>query len=202
MPSSPPASMVASGRFRRRDPLWTLPDNTFRTYNTITADLAADDFGVYVPSQDKKLYCLERGTGKIKWAYFAGMPLLQKPIVIGPTVYQFIPNRGLAAISKTNGQIARDAMWVDSFVKQILASDEKYLYVRGERNEILALDKTTGKTQFRSTRNDLDVFATNLESPIIYAATKNGTVLAIRPVLKPGTVGEIVMLETVLPDVN
>ena len=44
----------------------------------------------------------------------------------------------------------------------------------------------------------LDVFATNLNSPLIYAATKNGHIFAVRPVLRPGTVGEIVLLETPL----
>jgi len=179
-----------------RDALWNLPDNVFKTNATITADLAADDFGVYVPSQDKKLYCLERGTGKIKWSYYAGMPLVDQPVVIGGVVYQLVPGTGLAAISKTDGKIARDAMWVQPIAKQVLAADQQYLYVRVDRGAIVALDKATGAPKFRSSRQDFESFATNTTSSLIYAATKDGHVLAIRPVLRPGTVGEIVLFET------
>jgi hypothetical protein len=41
------------------------------------------------------------------------------------------------------------------------------------------------------------VFATNTlkEDGMIYASTKAGRVLAVRPILKPGMVGEVVRLE-------
>ena len=37
-----------------------------------------------------------------------------------------------------------------------------------------------------------DVFTTNLQSPLIYAATKDGKVYAIHPVLNEGEVGHMV----------
>jgi outer membrane protein assembly factor BamB len=181
-----------------RDAVWNLPDNIFRTDNIITAGLAVDDYGLYVPSQDKKLYCLERTTGKIKWSFYAGMPLIDQPIVIGNTVYQMIPDRGLAAISKTEGNLTRTALWIQPKVRQMLAADSQYLYVRFDPGVIVALDKATGTPQFRSEREHFDVFATNLNSPLIYAATKDGHIFAVRPVLRPGTVGEVVLLETPL----
>jgi hypothetical protein len=182
-----------------REAVWTqLPDNVFKTDNTITANLAVDDYGLYVPSQDKKLYCLERGTGKIKWSFYAGMPLFDQPIVIGNVVYQLVPGSGLVALSKTQGNATRTALWTQPLAKQVLASDSQYLYVRFDPGVIVALDKATGQPQFRSQRESFDVFATNLNSPLIYAATKDGHILAVRPILRPGTVGEIVMLETPL----
>ena len=79
---------------------------------------------------------------------------------------------------------------------QLLAQDDRNAYVRTKGNHIVARDKKTGEVRFTSQRRDLTVFATNLvkEDGMIYAGTKTGRVIAIRPVLKPGTVGEVVMV--------
>jgi hypothetical protein len=87
-------------------------------------------------------------------------------------------------------------MWTQSAARQVLSADEKYVYVRGGGNSILALDRGTGQIAFQNTRTDLTVFATNLSSPTIFAATRAGSVLAIHPVTKPGETGEIVFETT------
>jgi outer membrane protein assembly factor BamB len=181
-----------------RQPIWSFSDrtSTFKTGDHITADLSADDYGLYVASQDRKLYCLDRTSGKIKWLYYATAPLVDQPIVMGDYVYQRVNGKGLVAIKKAEGTYAREPIWVKPQIKQVLSSDEKNLYVATENNMILALDKLTGETRFTSKRRDLAVFATNDESATIYAGTRDGVVLAIRPVTKPGGVGEIVMTES------
>jgi hypothetical protein len=174
-------------------PIWQLPGFYFKTDGPITADLSADDYGVYVASQDSKLYCLDRGSGKIKWTYYAGLPLVDQPVIVGNLILQRIPNRGMVAINKTEGKYIRDAVWTQPYAEQVVAADEKYIYVRSGGSTILALDRTTGKSMFQSERSDLVVFATNPETPMIYAATSSGTVLGVKPVHKPGSVGEVVL---------
>jgi hypothetical protein len=176
--------------------LWNIPNGVFQTDGPITADLAVDEFGLYVASQDKKLYCLDRSSGKIKWNYYADSALLDGPVVIGNNVFQMVPGVGLVCINKTEGNFTRDAMWTQSAARQVLSADEKYVYVRGGGNSILALDRGTGQIAFQNTRTDLTVFATNLSSPTIFAATRAGSVLAIHPVTKPGETGEIVFETT------
>jgi len=173
--------------------LWLIPDRSFQADGAITADLAADDFGVYVASQDKTLYCLDRATGRIKWSYHSGHPLVDGPTVMENLVLQPVPGVGLVAIDKAEGKMVRDVMWVAPQVRQVLAADEKYVYVLNNSKQIVALNRQTGAAEFHNTRRDLTVFATNLKTPVIYAATRSGSVIAIRPVLKPGTVGEVVI---------
>ncbi len=180
--------------------LWNLPNGVFLTDGPITADLAADEFGLYVASQDRKLYCLDRSSGKIKWTYYAEAALLDGPVVIGNNVYQMVPGMGLVSINKTEGRFARDAMWTQSAARQVLSADEKYVYVRGGGNSILALDRATGQIAFQNVRTDLTVFATNLTTPTIYAATRAGSILAIKPVIKPGETGEIVLETTTVKE--
>jgi hypothetical protein len=61
----------------------------------------------------------------------------------------------------------------------------------------VARDKKTGEVKFTSQRRNNDIFATNVskEDGMIYAATKQGRIIAIKPILKPGVVGEVVRLD-------
>lgn len=173
-----------------RDVLWNLPQGAFQTNGKISAGIMVDDYGVYVASQDKRLYCLERNSGRIRWSYYAVAPLLDTPYVTAEHVYQFVPNVGLVAINKLEGKFAREPMWIQPMARSVLATDETHVYVNAG-GSIVALDKQTGEPQFRSTRTDYVAFATNPSGSTIYAATRGGSIMAIDPVLRPGTVGEI-----------
>jgi outer membrane protein assembly factor BamB len=178
-----------------RSPIWSFADrtSTFKTAGHITADLTADEYGLYVASQDRKLYCLDRTSGKIKWLYYASAPLVDQPIVIGNFVYQHVNGTGMVAINKTEGTYAREPVWVKPGARQVLSTDEKNVYLATDNHTILAVDKLSGEARFSSHRRDLTVFATNEETPTIYAGTSGGEVLAIRPVIKPGGVGQVVL---------
>ncbi len=181
-----------------RDPVWPIEGNTFVTAGRIVADVKVDDFGVYVASMDSKLYCLDRSTGRIKWTYYGAAPLREAPVALADRVYQYVPRRGLVAINKTEGQITRDALWVAPAARRFLSADGENVYVLTSQGSIAALDRNTGEPKFRSRRSDFAVTAQNTRDSTIYAATRDGQVYAIRPVLRPGTVGEIVFEERLL----
>jgi len=176
-----------------RDPIWPIGGNTFLTAGRVLADLKVDDFGLYVASMDSKLYCLDRQTGKIKWTYFAGRPLREPPVVLPDRVYQYVPGRGLVSIDKTEGKAMREVVWSAPGARRFLSADDANVYVLASDNAIVALDKNTGEPKFRSKRRDLTITTPNTRDATIYAATKHGEVLSIRPVLKGGTVGQIVL---------
>jgi outer membrane protein assembly factor BamB len=177
-----------------REPHWPLEGGVFLTYGSIRADIKADDFGVYVASTDSKLYCVDRSNAKVKWQYFAGAELRQSPIITPKTVYLAVPGKGVVAINKTEGKYNREPDWVVADGVQFLSEDNKYAYIRRNDNVIVAIDRETGEAAFKSKRADFDLFASNDKSDgVIYAATTNGQVMAIQPVLKPGSVGELVL---------
>jgi outer membrane protein assembly factor BamB len=178
-----------------RKPIWPLEGFSFRTDGRILADLRADDFGVYIASTDTKLYCLDRDTGKIKWEYYSQHPLTDAPVVTSTTVYQAVPNLGLAAIDKLRGKYNREPLWISTAVTQVLSEDAIHVYGRLANNSIVAIDKRTGEQKFKSKRRDFAIFATNSKDATIFATTKNGHVYAITPVLKGGITGEVVLIE-------
>jgi outer membrane protein assembly factor BamB len=175
------------------------------TGGKILSSVRADNYGVYFASTDSIVYCVDRDTGKEKWRFFAGAILDTAPEVTADTVYQYIPGKGVAAIdkiSKLNLNLpdqhpvdenpVHTARWTVENAVRFLSQDDKYAYLQSSSNTILAVDKQSGAQVFESQRQDLTVFTTNTETPMIYAATANGLVLAIRPMPIPGTYGQIV----------
>jgi len=102
----------------------------------------------------------------------------------------------VAALPKGQGAFDRQPTWVAEDCTQFLAQDERNAYLRRKDGAVVARDKKTGQLKFASNRRN-DVFATNVskEDGVVYAATKQGRILAIKPVLKPGVVGEVVRME-------
>lgn len=191
-----------------REPLWPLQNSAFVTRGPIVADVLADATGVYAASTDGNLYVLDRGSGRLKWQYYAGTPLTLDPVVTPDTVYLPVPNAGLAAFSKAENDAVspqtganRHPLWLAAGMVQFLSEDADYAYLRRKDNAIVALDKRTGEHMFVNHRRDLARFATNTKGDgMIYAATRTNRVLAIKPVLRPGVVGELVWSELDLAD--
>jgi outer membrane protein assembly factor BamB len=179
-----------------RKPHWQLPGSTFHAGAAITADLVADPDGVYAASTDTKLYRLAASTGKIAWQYFAEQPLSAAPILLGNTVFQQVPRQGLVSIPANEGKFNRLANWNAPAATQFLSADDKYVYVRLRGNSLGALSRKTGQLMFKSQRSDLDVFIPNTKDATIYAATSKGEILAIKPILRPGLTGELVLQTT------
>jgi outer membrane protein assembly factor BamB len=180
-----------------REPLWPLKDGAFKTEGPIVADVAVDETGVYVASTDSRMYVLNRGSGRLRWQYYGGRPLTEGPVLTPTTVYLTVPGAGIAAFSKDEGEFNRKPLWLAAGMNQFLSEDERFAYLRrASDNAIVALDKKTGQQMFENNRRDLSDFATNTKGDgVIYAASKTNRVLAIKPVLRPGVVGEMVWNE-------
>lgn len=175
-----------------------MADGIFHTDGRIEAAIKADEGGVYVPSTDKKLYCLDLVTGKIRWQYIAGVPLTESPVPTSDTVYIRVKGKGLVAIDKKAGVQFREPRWANQDAKQVLSDDAKYVYCLTDSGRILALDKANGKVAFQSDRNDFVSGVTHIDpkDSTIFVLTKTSDLVAIRPVLKTGVVGELVMLDS------
>jgi outer membrane protein assembly factor BamB len=181
-----------------REALWSLKDSVFKTEGPIQGDIAVDANGVYVASTDSRLYCLARTTGRLKWQFYASAALTQGPVVTKTLIYQAIPGQGIAAIPNGDGPFNRKANWVALGMSEYLAEDDKLVYLRRDGdNAIVAVDKQTGEQRFENNRRDLIAFGVNHKGDgTIFAASKTNRVLAIKPVLRPGVVGELVWNET------
>jgi PQQ-like domain len=172
--------------------VWPLDNGVFVTNGRIVADVQVDETGVYVASTDSKLYCLDRHTGKINWQYYGGKPITNNLHVAASTVYVNVPDRGLVAIDKGTGGFNRKHRWVSKDARMFLCEDTRHTYLATRDGKIQAVDRASGKILFHSKGPGFDLFVSNPKDDTIFAARKGGDVFAIKPVLGPGVVGEIV----------
>jgi len=179
-----------------RGSVWSLEDyhdGAFQTAGAITGEIRVDETAVYVASTDSKLYALNRSNGKIKWQYISGVPLHSSPMTSNDTAYIYVDGQGLTAINKLEGAYNRKPRWIKSNATMFLADDDKYSYVLLDSNQVAAIEKTTGVQKFVSTRNDLTAFGVNTKDGLVYATDPKGNLLQIKPVVKQGVVGELVL---------
>ncbi len=175
-----------------------LKDQIFHTDGNIHAAIKADEAGVYVPSTDTKLYCLDHVTGKIKWEYIAGRSVKNSPQVSADTVYIYIEDRGLVALNKQYETRQAAPRWIAPNAVKVLSDDTQNAYVLLDDGRLAALDKKTGEVRFTSGSEIR--FVDGIEhldpkSNTIFAITAGGTLVAVRPVTTAGVVGALVMLE-------
>lgn len=169
------------------------PRPYFATADSITADLRVDEYGLYVAGTDLQLYCLDRLTGRLKWSYFAEVPLYRPPYPTSEYVFQPVQGKGVVCLSKAEGQtVGRDPIWTAAGARDVLAQDEDNIYMVDNDGFIVAYEKATGEELFRSQRNDFTIFARNTTGSRIFAGKPDGQIVAIDPVLRRGEVGELV----------
>jgi outer membrane protein assembly factor BamB len=185
---------------------WPLLTNSeFTTGGKIYGDVLADSKNIYFGSSDGTFYALERETGKVRWTYIAGPALESSPQQSDTTIYQYVRGKGLVALDKTrklvitpdeelNEDPGRTPRWVEPAATKFLAEDEQNAYVTEGRsgNRLVALDKKTGQVLFTSQNHNLAYVTADPKSATIYGVTRDGVVMAIQPVLTPGSYGEVV----------
>ena len=178
-----------------RSQVWSLENKKgwFQTQGRFVSDIKADDTGIYASNTDMRLYCLDPQTGRIKWQYFASAPLKTAPVVTQTMAYQLVPGTGIVAIDKLTGEFHRKPKWIVKEARQVLSEDDQNVYLLRRDNRLMAVNKQSGQVAFLSKTKNLSVFATNTSDSTIYGATPEGHIEAIRPVLREGEVGNIVL---------
>lgn len=76
-----------------------------RTFGPIVADPAADTIRIYIPSEDRALYALDRTSGRDRWTPFrAPMALTESPLAASRDVFLPLPGEGLVALQAGTGR--------------------------------------------------------------------------------------------------
>lgn len=197
-----------------REALWPLDRDAFFADGAIVGSVQADDDGVYAASASGQLVCLNPADGKIApsidqrtdrlnkggWQYFAPHPLTTGPIVTSSMVYQPVPELGIVAIDKNKSisvdpdgrhkasQLIRTPRWSCPEAAQFVAENNQYSFFRSTDDQIIAVDKDSGHVVFRSGVK-FSALSTNLQDNMIYAASPDGSLFALKPVLQPGSPG-------------
>ena len=151
----------------------------FRTRGPLRASPLLTYQGLcYVAGTDKMLYCLESGSGRELWRYFAGTSLSVTPTVADERVFLTVPQEGLRVLDARTGTLLNQFGFADG--KQYLATINNRLYILTGDRQIIAVHPQTAEHLARASVKDFDFFLTNTQSPKIYAANTLGRIVCFQ----------------------
>jgi len=131
---------------------------------------------VFVTSIDGYLYCLSEAKGNIHWRFTAGEPIAHSPVALQDQVF---------VISERGNMFALDAdsaaeRWVAGGIASYLAGNEKRLYCRDVRGDLVILDTATGSRLGAVTAPQSDVPFLNTQTDRILLVSSTGLLQCLR----------------------
>jgi len=160
--------------YRPRDRhLWTR-----RTDGPLTASFGVDSRGCFVPSEDFNLYAYDGVDGTRLWVFQAQGPL-RAPVQLGRrTVYQRAERDRFYAIDLARGE----KRWELADGRVVIAAIGPHACVLTFDRRMLMTHDALGRVEMTVPMTGLDLFVPNAAVPIVYAATRHGEFVCIRPV--------------------
>ncbi len=149
----------------------------FDAVKEISADLVKNGSWLYASSKDTNLYKIYAATGKVEWRFEAGGMLLDSAVVTEKRVYQYIRDRGVAAVDKESGE----RIWQLEGGVGVLAEAGAKTYVKTSDGKLAVMDNIKGKELYRINLASAEKFAANAVDSKMYIADKAGRVGCIQP---------------------
>ena len=139
--------------------------------------VVVDQQQCFLPSEDTSLYCFDALRGNLQWKYLTGGPLVKLPVVTEELVFQPVRHKSLLCLNRTDGQ----RIWELKDGAGFLALNGDMTYVLTMDQHLTMMDNARGKRIASFYVKDMDLYAANQESNLIFLATRGGDILALQP---------------------
>ncbi|MHC4395963.1 MAG: outer membrane protein assembly factor BamB family protein [Planctomycetota bacterium] len=150
----------------------------FEASGGIVGPMVEDGESLFVASEDTNVYKINIVRGKLDWKYQSGAVLDEAPRVTEKFVYQYVLNRGLAAIEKGSGK----RVWQLAEGVDLLAESGGKAYVITKTGAMAVMDNKTGKKLYSVNLAGVSKYAANVADSKIYIADESGRIACLKPV--------------------
>ncbi|MCK4601807.1 MAG: PQQ-binding-like beta-propeller repeat protein [Phycisphaerae bacterium] len=140
--------------------------------------------GCFVPGGDRRIYALDKLTGRSIWQPFVCRGRLVQPIqVTAATIFQYAEGDNFYAINRATGR----ARWTMPTGHKVLAAMDGDIYLLDSDGNLHIFDEILGPAGGKTTlaMTGLELFVGNTTAAAIFAATRDGRLFCIRQ-LKAG----------------
>ncbi len=152
------------------------------THGGVSADLVADDRGVYVASRDFSLYLLDAGFGNVRWRARLSGPLSEPPVPTPDLIYQYCPADGLVAIEGEPVAIIDERIrWKLPSGRLALTVLDRVVYVLLLEDTLAAVDVQTGAVRHAVPAGGLRIGLPAPGAGTVYLVSEDGRVFCARP---------------------
>lgn len=165
---------------------WGVTEWIRRTGGPITAPFVVDKRGCFVPCEDNRLYAFSALGGAELWRPFVCQGPLRDPVQVGKTsVFQYARQDKFYAVNLASGR-KRWSTPVGRLVLMVTGGD---VYLLDANLNLLVIDEILGQIKNSLPMTGFNLFVGNAMNPVIYAGTRDGRLVCIRPLgaghLKP-----------------
>ncbi len=151
-----------------------------RSIGPVTADLVADENGVYVASRDRSLYLLDPAFGKTRWRVRFSGALHEAPVPTPKIAFQFSPSDGLVAVDADDVNLPDRELWRLENGRKLLTIDEESAYVLSRDGKLLVCDLDSGTVRHEVATGELTMPMPFTKLPVVYLASPDGRIFAAR----------------------
>ncbi len=150
----------------------------FKADGAIVGPMVSDRVRLIFASKDTNVYSIDLFSGELEWKYPAGAVLKQGPIVTARVVYQYVEERGLAAIDKITGVFK----WQVADGAELLAESGGKAYVISREGKLIVMDNTEGERLYSVNLVGVSRYSANVNDSKMYIADARGRIACLRPV--------------------
>ena len=143
--------------------------------------VVVDQDQCFLPSDDTMLYCFDAATGKQHWKYPAGGGLRELPVLTKSAVYQHVDQKSLLCLERQSNSENGQLRWELNRGRCLLAENGTISYCLTMDDVLTLKDNLTGGTPLSFYVPHVDLYASNNENALIFLASENGTILALKP---------------------
>ena len=133
---------------------------------------------LFFASKDTNVYRINVRTGRLVWKYQTAAILEEGPRVSERVVYQYVRDKGLAAIDRNNGEL----IWQLTEDVDLLAEADGKAYVITNTGKLVVMDNKKGKQLYSVNFAGVSRYAANMVDSKIYIADESGRIACLKPV--------------------
>ena len=150
----------------------------FYAAEAIAGPIARDASSLFVASKDTNVYRLDIRRGRLIWKYQTEAMLDRGPVVTDSVVYQYVRDKGLAAIDKKSGE----GLWQLAGGVDLLAEAGGKAYVITDKKTLVVMDNKKGEELYSVNFVGVSRYAANTVDSKMYIADKDGRIACIKPI--------------------
>ena len=151
---------------------------SFDASDSIAGQIVRDSSSLFFASKDTNVYRINVRTGRFVWKCQTAAMLERGPRVGKKVVYQYVRDKGLAAIDKESGKL----IWQWSEGVDLLAESGRKAYVITNTGKLVVMDNKKAKQLYSVNFVGVSRYATNVTDSKIYIADEGGRIACLEPV--------------------
>ncbi len=149
----------------------------FKAPKGIAGRMVRDGNTLFFACKDTNVYKINIRTGTLIWKYQSGGVLKREPRITPNIVYQYVPDRGVAAIEKTMGKF----IWQLKQGVDLLAESKGKAYIITNAGTLAVMDNNSAKCIRTINVSNISGYAANVIDAKIYIGDKIGRITCLEP---------------------